>query len=123
MFLHTSESQSNESRNLKQVQNSSSNVYDMRKEYENTGEKQNNDELMSLFNLQQNYDILKTVSVSKPAYFAFLYQPRQINDIVHFCCTDINATTLAIDATFNLCNLWVTDTTYHNKRFRNILCS
>ena len=62
MFLHTSESQSNEPRNLKQVQNSSSNVYNIRKEYEDTGEKQNNDELMSLFNLQQNYDNLKTVS-------------------------------------------------------------
>ena len=39
MFLHTSESQSNEPRNLKQLQNSSSNVYNIRKEYEDTGER------------------------------------------------------------------------------------
>ena len=58
--------------------------------------------------------------MSEPAYFAFLYQPRQINDIVNFCCTDINATTLAIDTTFNLCNLWVTYTTYRNKRLINL---
>ena len=43
-----------------------------------------------------------------------------MNDIVHFCCTDFNATTLAIDTTFNLCNLWVTDTTYRNKRLINL---
>ena len=52
---------------------------------------------MTLFTLQQNCDFFKTVSVIKPAYFAFLYQPRQMNDIVHFCCININATTLAID--------------------------
>ena len=73
---------------------------------------------MSLFTLQHNCDFLETVSASKPAYFAFLYQPRHINYIVHFCFIDIKATTLAID--FNLCNLWVTDTTYRNKRLINL---
>ena len=75
---------------------------------------------MSLFTLQQNCNFLKTVPVSKPAYFAFLYQPRQINDIVRFCCNYINATNLVIDTTFNLCYLCVTDTTYRNKRPINL---
>ena len=69
----------------------------MRKKTENTGKKQNNEEIITLFTLQQNCDFFKTVSVIKPAYFTFLYQPRQINDIVHFSCININATTLAID--------------------------
>ena len=60
-----------------------------------------------------------TFSVSEPAYFTLLYQPRQINDIFHFRCTDTNATTLAIPTTFNLCNFWVADTTYCNKRLIN----
>ena len=58
---------------------------------------------MSPFTLHQSCVFLETVSVSKAACYAFLYQPRQINNIVHFCCTDINAAILAIDTTFNLC--------------------
>ena len=106
----TSVSQSQEPRYLKQVQNSRSNV---RKQ---STEERNNDELMSLF----TFDFLKTISASKPAYFAFLYQSRQINYISQFCCTDINATTLAVDTTFNLCDLWVTDITYRIKRLVNV---
>ena len=106
---YTSESQSNEPRNLKEVQNSLNNIRNMRRKFENTREKQNSDEVMSLFISQQSCHILKTVSVSKLIFFAAICQPRQINDIVHFCCTDINAVTLAIGTTFNLCNLWVTD--------------
>ena len=60
-------------------------------------------------------NFLKIVYVSKSAYFA-LYHSRQINYIVHFCCTDIGATALAIDTTFYLCNLCVTDTTHRNQR-------
>ena len=114
----TSVSQPQEPRNLKQVQNSRSNV--RKQSTETNGEERNNDELISLFTLQQNCDFLKTISASKPAYFAFLYQSRQINDITQFCCTDINATTLAVDTTFNLCDLWITDTTYRNKRLMNV---
>ena len=103
---YTSKNQSNGPRNLKQVQNSLRNVPNMRKKSENTREKQSNDdELMNLSTLRQNCDFLKTVSFSNAAYFALLYQPREINDFVHFCCKDTNATTFAIDAIFNLCNL------------------
>ena len=40
--------------------------------------------------------------------------------MTQFCCTDINATTLAVDTMFNLCDLWITDTTYRNKRLMNV---
>ena len=39
-------------------------------------------------------------------------------DIKHFCC-GANASVLGVDTTFNLCNMWVTDTCYHNKRVIN----
>ena len=86
-----------------------------KKNSENSGEK-----LTILFFLQQNCDFFKTVSLIKVSYFAFLYQSRQIKDIVHFSCDDINATNLAINTTFNLCSLWVTDTMYRNKRLINL---
>ena len=72
------------------MQNSITNVRNMRKKFENTGEKQNNDEPMSLFTLQQNCDCSETVYMSNPAYYAFLYQPKRINNIVHFWCTDFS---------------------------------
>ena len=86
-----------------------------KKNSENSGEK-----LTILFFLQQNCDFFKTVSLIKVSYFAFLYQSRQIKDIVHFSCDDINATNLAINTTFNLCSLWVTDTMYRSKRLINL---
>ena len=65
----TSVSQSQEPRNLKQVQNSRSNV--RKQSTETNSEERNNDELTSLFTLPQNCDFLKTISASKPTYFAF----------------------------------------------------
>ena len=53
------------------------------------------------------------------AYFAFLYNTRQINDIKKFCCQDSNPSVLPIDTTYNLCDLWVTDSSYRNKRLIN----
>ena len=70
----TSVSQSQEPHNLKQVQNSRSNV---RKQWtETNGGERNNDELLSLHITAIYCDFLKTISASKAAYFAFLYQSR-----------------------------------------------
>ena len=112
--LCTSESQSNEPCNLKQVQNSLRNVCDMRKKSENTGVKQKID--MSLFTLQQNCDFLKTVSVHNPEIFGFLYQPRQISNKGEFCCTGINPTTLAIDMIYGFNSY-----SYDKEMFKNAL--
>ena len=62
-------SQSQEARNLKQVKISRSNV--RKQSTETNSEERNNDELTSLFTLPQNCDFLKTISASKPTYFAF----------------------------------------------------
>ena len=41
-----------------------------------------------------------------------------VNDIKQFCCGN-NASVLGIDTTFNLCDMWVTDTCYRNQRLTN----
>ena len=49
----------------------------------------------------------------------FLYNERQINDIKKFCCEYSNQSILPIDTAFNLCDLWITNTSYRNKRLIN----
>ncbi len=65
---------------------------------------------------------VRTVLVFRDAYIAFLYTDKQIDDIKRFCCdpTDNNTCVLGIDTTFKLCNMWVTDTSYRNKRLLSI---
>ena len=50
--------------------------------------------------------------MTKTAYYAFLYSDRQLNDIEKFCCCNGISDPLAIDTTFDLCDLWLTDTSY-----------
>lgn len=111
----TSKTQSEEPRNMKQIRNRLNLI---RKEQisSQSQDGQVRDELSRLLIEQQNSDVIKTISVSKSAYFVFLYTSRQMNDITKFCCSEINATTLSVDTTFNL---WVADTTYRNKRLIN----
>ena len=54
--------------------------------------------------------------MTKTAYSAFLYSDRQLNDIEKFCCCYGISDLLAIDTTFNLCDLWLTDLSYRNWR-------
>ena len=42
-----------------------------------------------------------------------------MNDLKMFCTHDNNPITLAVDTTFNLCDLWITDTSYRNQRLIN----
>ena len=75
---------------------------------------------MNLLSKQQSTSILKTITISKSAHFLFVYDKRQLTDIEKFCCDNQNnASILAIDTTFNLCDLWITDTTYRNQRLIN----
>lgn len=46
----------------------------------------------------------------------FLYSDRQLVDIEQFCCKKDDNVPLGVDTTFNLCELWLTDTSYRNKR-------
>ena len=47
-----------------------------------------------------------------------LKNDRQIQDIVNFCTTEDDCV-LGVDTTFNLCDLWLTDTCFQNKRLIN----
>ena len=61
---------------------------------------------------------VRTVAVSGDSHIAFLYTDKQLKDTELFCCdpNDNNSCVLGIDTTFKLCNLWITDTSYRNKR-------
>ena len=63
-----------------------------------------------------NMNIVHQISMTKTAYYAFLYSDRQLNDIEKFCCCDGISDPLATDITFNLCDLWLIDTSYRNRR-------
>ena len=57
--------------------------------------------------------------VTADAYYIFLKTDRQINDMLKFCCTPHNSSVLGADTTYNLCDTWMTDTCYRNKRLIN----
>ena len=61
---------------------------------------------------------VRTVLVFDDCYVAFLYTDKQLRDIELFCCNenDSDSSVLGIDTTFKLCDLWLTDTSYRNKR-------
>ena len=61
---------------------------------------------------------VRSVVVSGDLYIAFLYTGKQLKDIELFCCdpNDNNSCVLDIDTTFKLCNMWITDISYRNKR-------
>ena len=112
-----SKSLSDEPRNIKQIKNRKQQLKSSSKN--NKQERQINDELTALFNALENENIVQTISAVKSAYFLFLYNDRQINDIKRFCCEGSNPSILPIDTTLNLCDLWITDTSYRNKRLIN----
>ena len=65
-------------------------------------------------------EMIRSIVIDENAYFFFMCTSRQIEDIVSFCCVDNNIEVLGIDTRFNLCDLWVTDICYKNKRLVNI---
>ena len=42
-----------------------------------------------------------------------------MQDIEKFCTIELEASVLAVDTTFNLCDMWIRDTSYRNKRLLN----
>ena len=61
------------------------------------------------------------MTVTGALHIAFGYAEKQMLDIEKFCCLERDSSVFAIDPTFNLCDMWVTDTSYKNKRLRNPL--
>ena len=59
---------------------------------------------------------MSNISITESAYYVFLSTDRQLKDIEKFCCSMYDYVPLGIDTTYNLCDLWLTDTSYRNKR-------
>ena len=78
------------------------------------------DELMDVLNEQRNNSYIKTVNINPNNYSFFLCSEEQIEDVEKFCCSERRDNiVLSVDTTFNLCNLWTTDTSYRNRRLIN----
>ena len=84
-----------------------------RNEKKFTENNQRGDDLQLPINSLNEIDLIKSIVRKKDSYFFFLASNRQINDIVKFRCVDNNCSVLGIDdTTYNLCNVWVTDSCY-----------
>ena len=81
-----------------------------------------NDHLHTLLWAQRDsVSFLKTVSVTDQSYIAFAYTDKQLSDVKKFCCKSTEAGVFPVDTTFNLCDLWITDISYRNKRLVNTI--
>ena len=112
----SSASSSSAPRNVKQIQNRKhiSNISSTERDDDG------NDELLKLVLAQRNSEsLIKTVIITGKHYLTFAYNEKQIQDIEKFCTTELEASVLAVDTTFNLCDMWITDTSYRNKRLLN----
>ena len=69
-----------------------------------------------MFEEQKNKGMIESIVIKEKMYYLFMCSPRQIEDIVQLCCRETESSLLGIDTTFNLCNLWVTDSCYKNDR-------
>ena len=85
----------------------------------NTNRPAGYDKVSRLIASQNDSNIIQNMSIVKSAYYVFVYTDRHLHDIKQFCCRKDDAVPLAFDTTFNLCDLWLTDTSYRNKRLLN----
>ena len=110
-----STSQSNEPRDRKQIYNRQAQLNKLNQ----TTKNQRDDILEMMEELRMNC-IVESIIIKNNAYFFFIATSRQTNDISKFCCGGNNSSVLGVDTTFNLCELWVTDSSYRNKRIINM---
>lgn len=61
--------------------------------------------------------LVKNVVLTPNEYFITAFDELQIKDLNRFCST--KTTPLVMDTTFEVCNLWLTDTAYQNLRLKN----
>ena len=109
-----SKSQSEQPRDQKQINNRKNQV----KEKEKSGQTNENDHLYVLLQQLHEIDLVRTITVKRNSVLFILMTDEMVNDIKQFCCGN-NASVLGIDTTFNLCDMWVTDTCYRNQRLTN----
>ena len=109
-----------EPRNLKQLRNRQIAIQkSLLRSTNETISQQANDHLHTLLQAQRDsVFFLKTVIMTDQSYTAFAYTEKQVSDIEKFCC---KSTEFAVDTKFNLCDLWITETSYRNKRLVNTI--
>ena len=108
---YLSTSQSNEPREKKQLYN---HLYQLNQTPSSPVNKEINDELLQMTKEQKKNRMIESIVVNNKAYFFFMCSFNQIQDIIKFYCPEIDASGLGIDTTFNLDDLWVTDSCNKN---------
>ena len=81
--------------------------------------KENNNELLQVIEEQKKNGMIESIIINNKAHFFSMYSSNQIEDITKFCCPESNTSVLGIDTTFNLCDLWVTESCYKNTQTAN----
>ena len=114
-------SQSQQPRDQKQVQNCKVLLNSKKKQNKGGAENEQTDEKEEIFKmLHQLWEIDKVHSIIiKKEFFFIITTEETAQDIKQFCC-GTNAFVLGVDTTFNLCNMCLTDTCYHNRIIINL---
>ena len=87
------------------------------KEKESAKKELHND-LSNVIRMQsQSCELIRKISTPGKSYQVFLGNDVQLQDVELFYCD--NNGVLSVDTTFNLCDSWVTDTCYYNKKLLN----
>ena len=86
------------------------------------GESEQNDEgdvgddVSSLLGDLKSMYVVENIIVKKQCFFLYLFLERQVEDVAKCCCTGQKSSVLVTDTTNNLCDMWVADSCYQNKR-------
>ena len=112
-----------EPRNLKQIRNRQIAIQkSLLRSTNETISQQANDHLHTLLQAQRDsVFFLKTVIMTDQSYIAFAYIEKQVSDIEKFCCKLTEPWVFGVETKFNLCDLWITKTSYRNKRLVNTI--
>ena len=103
--VYESSCQSNELRNLKQV-------YRQKEQMKPKTKPIVSDELVALIRHQrENSNFLGSVVCLGQRYYGLIATDTQLN---------VENNLLSVDASFNLCKTWLSDTCYRNTRLRNV---
>ena len=76
----------------------------------------NDDDLSNLLCQLKSINVIESIVIKKNCYFCFVATKKQTNYISTFCCSGNDISVLEIDVTYNLCDIWVTDSCCRNKR-------
>ena len=61
--------------------------------------------------------LIKTLTSTRKSYVAFVYTQKRMQNVKQsWCCKEFNASAFTVDNTFNLRDIWITDTFHRIKR-------